>query len=106
MASSISTYSALIFGASGITGWAFAREALSYPTTTTFYQVIGLTHRPLTKAQAFLPEDERLRLYSGIDLTAGASKVEERLKNIDGIEEVTHVFFSGKRQSKPNLKVC
>jgi hypothetical protein len=87
---------ALIFGASGITGWAVAKEALIYPTSTTFDQVIGLTNRPLTKTEALLPGDERLRLYSGIDLTAGSAQVEEKLKKIDGIEGVTHVYFSGK----------
>ena len=90
-----SSYRALIFGASGITGWAVAKEALKYPTPTTFDQVIGLTNRPLTKLEALLPEDERLQLYSGIDLSAGASQVEASLKKIHGIEGVTHVYFSG-----------
>ena len=90
-----SSYRALVFGASGITGWAVAKEALKYPTPTTFDQVIGLTNRPLTKLEALLPEDERLQLYSGIDLSAGASQVEASLKKIHGIEGVTHVYFSG-----------
>lgn len=89
-----SSYRALVFGASGITGWAVAKEALKYPTPTTFDQVIGLTNRPLTKLEALLPEDERLQLYSGIDLSAGASQVESSLKKIHGIEGVTHVYFS------------
>jgi hypothetical protein len=89
------TYRALVFGASGITGWAIVKEALEYPSSTTFDKVIGLTNRPLTKSEALLPEDERLQLYSGIDLKAGASTVEARLKSINGIREVTHVYFSG-----------
>lgn len=56
--------------------------------------MIGLTNRPLTKLEALLPEDERLQLYSGIDLSAGASQVEASLKKIHGIEGVTHVYFS------------
>jgi hypothetical protein len=94
---SSSNYRALVFGASGITGWAVAKEALKYPTPSTFDQVIGLTNRPLSKEEALLPADERLQLYSGIDLTAGSSQVEEKLKNIEGIEGVTHVYFSGMR---------
>jgi nucleoside-diphosphate-sugar epimerase len=53
---------ALVFGASGITGWAIVKEALQYPTPTAFNKVIGLTNRPLTKPQALLPEDDRLEL--------------------------------------------
>jgi hypothetical protein len=101
-----STYRALVFGASGITGWAVAKEALKYPTPTTFDQVIGLTNRPLTKGEALLPEGERLRLYSGIDLTAGSFQVEEKLKKIEGIEEVTHVYFSGMPQIDVIIVIC
>jgi hypothetical protein len=96
MTSQTPTHRALVFGASGITGWAVAQEALKYPTPTTFDQLIGLTNRPLIKGEARLPEDERLQLYSGIDLTAGSSEVEQKLKQINGIEGVTHVYFSGR----------
>jgi hypothetical protein len=95
MASSDPTYRALVFGASGITGWAVIREALHYPTPTTFDRIIGLTNRPLTKSDAILPEDQRLELHSNVDLSAGVSAVEARLKQIDGIIGVTHVYFSG-----------
>ncbi len=99
-------YHALVLGASGITGWAIAKEALNYPSPTTFDRVIALSRRPLTKAQALLPEDERLELYSGIDLTAGIPQVEGELKKIKGIEGVTHVFFSGKKKlsNKDNFR--
>ncbi|KAH6661843.1 hypothetical protein B0J14DRAFT_663125 [Halenospora varia] len=70
------SYRALVFGASGITGWAIAKEALKYPTPTTFDQVIGFTNRP------------------GIDLSAGISQVQAGLEKIHGIEGVTHVYFS------------
>jgi hypothetical protein len=45
------------------------------------------------KSEAILPEDERLELHSNVDLSAGVSAVEARLKQIDGIEGVTHVYF-------------
>jgi hypothetical protein len=96
-------YRALVFGASGITGWAVAKEALKYPTPTTFDQVIGLTNRPLTKLEALLPEDERLQLYSGIDLSAGVSQVQASLQKIHGIEGVTHVYFSGEVGKRLNV---
>ncbi len=89
-------YRALVFGASGITGWAIVQEALKYPSPTTFDKVIGLTNRPLTKSEALLPEDGRLELHSGVDLSGGTSTVETSLKRIDGIQGVTHVYFCGK----------
>ena len=57
---------------------------------------IGLTNRPLTKSEAILPEDERLELHRNVDPSTGVSAVEARLKRIDGIEGVTHVYFSCK----------
>jgi hypothetical protein len=95
MSSSNQIYRALVFGASGITGWAIVQEALTYPSPTTFDKVIGLTNRPLTKSEALLPDDERLELYSGVDLSSGASTVENALKRIHGIQGVTHVYFAG-----------
>ncbi|KAH8805146.1 hypothetical protein F5884DRAFT_441544 [Xylogone sp. PMI_703] len=85
---------ALVFGASGITGWAILQEALRYPQPNTFDRVIGLTRRPLTKSEASLPDDERLVLHSGIDLTSEPNSLVERLKKIDGIDKVTHVYFA------------
>jgi hypothetical protein len=96
MSPSNTTYRALVFGASSITGWAVVQEALQYPSPATFDKVIGLTNRPLTKSDALLPEDERLELHSGVDLRSGVSQVEASLRQIDGIEGVTHVYFSGK----------
>jgi hypothetical protein len=92
----MSPHRALVFGASGITGWSLIQEALTYPTPTTFDRVIGLTNRPLTKGEALLPDDERLSLYSGINLSTGVDAVEAALKRISGIEGVTHVYFGGK----------
>jgi nucleoside-diphosphate-sugar epimerase len=88
-------YRALVFGASGITGWALVKEALEYPSRTTFDKVLGLTRRPLSTEKALLPvDDERLVLHSGLDLNAGTSQTETLLKQIEGIEAVTHVYFA------------
>lgn len=96
MSDSNPTYRALIFGASGITGWSVVQEALKYPSPTTFDKVIGLTNRPLSRAEALLPEDSRLELYSAVNLSDGAPAVVAGLKRIEGIERVTHVYFGGK----------
>jgi hypothetical protein len=88
---------ALVFGASGITGWAIVKIALEYPSPTTFSRVIGLTNRPLTLKDSFLPSDPRLSLKSGVDLSGDVVSIVEALKKIDGIEKITHVYFTGER---------
>jgi hypothetical protein len=88
---------ALVFGASGITGWAIMREAVRYPTSETFSHIIGLTNQPQFSSSwsSFLKEEERAVLVSGVDLTAGVGAVVEKLKGIENIGTVTDVFFSG-----------
>jgi hypothetical protein len=88
------TYRALVFGASGITGWAVTKAALEYPTATTFDRVIALVNRPLSMKESRLPEDHRLQLHSGIDLSSKETLVAS-LQSIEGIHEVTHVYFAG-----------
>ena len=87
---------ALVFGASGISGWALMSTCLTYPTTRTFSRIIGLTHRPLDPKDALLPMEEQKRweLHSGFDLSRGVDPVKEKLGRIGGLEEVTHVFFA------------
>lgn len=90
---------ALIFGASGITGHPIARLCLSYPTSTTFSRVIGLNARPLTIAEAGLPADTRLELYSGLDLSKDEESTRKFLEGIEGIGKVTNVYFAGELSS-------
>ncbi|GFP55947.1 short chain dehydrogenase sirQ [Trichoderma asperellum] len=85
---------ALVFGASGITGWAITNAALSYPTPTTFKRVVGLTNRPLSVKEAALPQDPRLHLYPGLDLSQDSQTITEYLSKIDNIGETTHVYFA------------
>ncbi|KAL6864635.1 hypothetical protein J3F83DRAFT_147094 [Trichoderma novae-zelandiae] len=96
--SAIENRTALVFGASGITGWAILREALKYPTATTFNHVIGLTNRPLDQTKSFLPDDSRLTLAHGVDLTASVDDVVAKLAGIDGIKDVTDVYFAAYAQ--------
>jgi len=95
--------SALVFGASGITGWAITRTTLEYPTPTTFSRVIGLTNRPLSLEDSQLPPDPRLSLKSGVDLSGDVEAVVKALANIKGIEEITHVYFTGEANETLSL---
>jgi hypothetical protein len=99
LASPVSSRTALVFGASGITGWAILREALRYPTETTYRRVIGTLNRPADRSQMFLPDDERLDLVSGVDLTASVEDVVAKLLSVEGIQDVTDVYFAGKSAS-------
>lgn len=113
MSPTIANRTVLVFGASGITGWAILREALKYPTPSTFSNVIGLTNRPLDRSKAFLPEDSRLAIVHGVDLTAAVDDVVAKLAGIDGIKDVTDVYFAGMIPPSPlffqggkRLKLC
>lgn len=72
---------ALVFGASGISGWALLNQCLSYPTPSTFRRVTGLCNRPLNSQNALLPNDPRLNIVHGIDLTGPVNVVIEQLKD-------------------------
>jgi hypothetical protein len=92
---------ALIFGASGIIGWGVTLQAILYPAPQAFKRVIALTNRPLTKKDAYLPNDSRLNIHSGIDLTKGVEEANKALAKIRGIGDVTHVYFTGKQFALP-----
>ncbi|KAH7018768.1 hypothetical protein EDB80DRAFT_699362 [Ilyonectria destructans] len=83
---------ALIFGASGISGWSLMRECLSYRTKHTFSRVIGLSNRPLSREAACIPDDARLAIHTGLDLTNQSSTC-QKLETIPDIRDVTHVYF-------------
>jgi hypothetical protein len=89
--------SALIFGASGVTGWAFVNEILNdYPKKGIWRKVHALTNRPLKPNDSLWPKDERLNIVSGIDLLRNTQEdLEEALGKIEGIKEVTHVYYLG-----------
>jgi hypothetical protein len=88
-------YQALVFGASGISGWAITRSAVLSKEPHEFTKVIGLTSRPLSIKDSALPDDPKLELRSGLDLTQGADAVKDFLSRIEGIENTTHVYFVG-----------
>jgi hypothetical protein len=90
---------ALIFGASGVTGWAFVNEILNdYPEKGVWDQVHALTNRQLDRSFTLWPNDSRLDLVSGIDLLAGTQEeLEAAIKSsIPDVDQVTHVYYLGK----------
>jgi len=88
--------SALVFGASGVTGWSFINEILSdYPAQNVWKRAHALSNRPLTLSQSQWPEDPRLNMVSGIDLLANNQEsIEKQMQHkIPDISEVTHVYY-------------
>jgi hypothetical protein len=76
-------------------GWATVKETLTYPSSSAFHKVTGLTNRPLTIEEAYLPQDERLQLISGVDLTQQVERVVEDMKaKVPEVDTVTHVVFT------------
>lgn len=91
---------ALIFGASGISGWAILNEITQYPTPQSFAKITGLSNRPLTIGQAYLKHDPRLQLVTGIDLTKSIPDVVQMLKEkVEDAHTISHVFFTGTSDS-------
>ncbi|KAK6366868.1 hypothetical protein LTS17_010419 [Exophiala oligosperma] len=88
---------ALVFGASGITGWAIVNQLLSNsPEAQAFSKVSAVTVRPISAEKALWPDSSKLSIYSGIDLIRlNAEGTKDVLKQkIPDIDTVTHVFFN------------
>lgn len=88
--------SALIFGASGVSGWSFVNEILNdYPQKGTWTWVHALTNRPLSREMSAWPDDSRLDIVSGIDLLKGSQEdLENTIKQaIPDVDKVTHVYY-------------
>lgn len=87
---------ALVYGASGITGWAIVNQILdSYPSADTFTKVTALTNRPLSAEAAQWPKSDKLEVVSGLDLLKGSQEELETAirQRISDIGNVTHVYF-------------
>ena len=90
---------ALIFGASGVSGWAFVNEFLNdYPRKGVWGRVTALTNRALSYEKSQWSRDERLSIVSGIDLLAGSQEdLENSIKSkVPSPGSITHVFYVGK----------
>jgi hypothetical protein len=88
---------AIIFGASGVSGWSFVNEILNdYPKKGIWSGVLALTNRPLTVEESFWPNDDRLSITSGINLLDDDQEtIEKKLREIGGIKNVTHLIYLG-----------
>jgi hypothetical protein len=96
MGSSSADNHALVFGASGISGWAIVNQILSdYPAKGVFSAVTALANRPLPAEYAQWPQDPRLDVVSGLDLMKGSQEdLEATVKaKVKGIENVTQVYY-------------
>ena len=89
---------ALVFGASGVTGWSFVNEILNdCPQRGVWNGVYALTNRPLSRKQSQWPDDDRLTIVSGVDLLEGGQEdLDKTMKEkVPGIENVTHLIYLG-----------
>ena len=89
---------ALVFGASGVSGWSFINEILhDYPANGTWDAVVAMTNRPLTQQDSLWPQDSRLQIVSGFDLLQGTQEsLEASLKErVVDVEKITHVYYLG-----------
>ncbi|CAG8417499.1 unnamed protein product [Penicillium salamii] len=91
---------AIIFGASGLIGWALVNQLLdSYPDVGTFAKVTAVTNRPLTFPESHWPKPDSHRpdfqLVSGIDLRHGdGTTLAHALKKaVKDVETVTHIYY-------------
>lgn len=88
---------ALIWGASGVTGWSFVNEMLhDYPDEGIWDGVVAMTNRPLKQDDSLWPKDSRLQIVSGISLLDSQEAIERALKeNVEDIDKITHVYYLG-----------
>ncbi|KAK4124687.1 hypothetical protein N657DRAFT_633714 [Parathielavia appendiculata] len=91
---------AIVFGASGLIGWALVDQLLSpYPHAGSFSKVTAATNRPLNLSESHWPPADShrpdLQLVSGVDLRHGdAAALAECLKReVKDIESVTHIYY-------------
>jgi hypothetical protein len=93
---------ALVFGASGVTGWSVVNQLLlDYPASGTWDKVTALTNRPLSLEVSQWPKTGKLSIVSGLNLLEPSQEVfnETLRKASPDIDTVTHVFYYG--QSDP-----
>ncbi|KAI9766950.1 MAG: hypothetical protein M1835_007119 [Candelina submexicana] len=100
---------AIVFGASGISGWAFVNELLhDYPEPGVWSRVTALTNRPLTREEAMWPADDRLQIVSGINvLEHKQADINAALqREVKEVNTVTHIYyFAYKANMDPKQEV-
>jgi nucleoside-diphosphate-sugar epimerase len=91
-------YHALIYGASGITGWAIVNQLLQKNANSDqFTRVTALTNRQLDHKDTLWPQSDKLLLTTANIMHEGGQKgLEDDLKSkVKDISTVTHVYFFG-----------
>jgi len=98
---------AIVFGASGIQGWAFVNELLCGEDTNEFSNITALTNRALPPEYTLWPESSRLRLVPGLDLVNNSrEELEDQFKKkVPDVESITHVYFCGKYEPPARVKL-
>jgi nucleoside-diphosphate-sugar epimerase len=86
---------ALVFGASGVTGWSFVNEFLNdYPKKGIWDGVVAMTNRPLKQEDSLWPADARLQIVSGVNLLGTQDEIEKSLKEkVKDVDKITHVYY-------------
>ncbi|KAL1615234.1 hypothetical protein SLS54_009165 [Diplodia seriata] len=93
---------ALVFGASGLAGWAVVDELLSnYPAPATFRKITALVNRPLKLEDSWWPtpspDTPDFELVTGVNLLN--EEFTAFLKDkVPDIDTVTHVFYFAYKQ--------
>ncbi|KIL86113.1 hypothetical protein FAVG1_10509 [Fusarium avenaceum] len=84
---------ALVFGATGLIGWAVVNQLLSsYPAPQTFASVTAVSNRPVDASRTFWPGGSEVQTVSGVNLQS-EDVTGQLSKKIDGVERTTHVFY-------------
>lgn len=89
---------ALVFGASGVSGWAVVDQLLKgYPADERWDKVTALTNRPLSLEVSIWPKKSGLQIVSSVNLLGGSTEdlmavMKERISDVDN---VTHIFYYG-----------
>lgn len=93
---------AIVFGASGLLGWAVANQLLSaYPHVGAFSKVTVALNRPVPESELYFPGPSpsrpELQIASGVNLLSGTGEdLAKQLKEkVAGAETITHVFYNG-----------
>lgn len=99
---------AVVYGASGLIGWAVVDELLRSAQPVLFSNVTAVTNRPLKASESFWPEKSHqpdLQLVSGINLRHGnGTELADSLKKVvKDIETVTHIYYLG---MSPQQHLC
>ncbi|PYH42880.1 SDR family oxidoreductase [Aspergillus saccharolyticus JOP 1030-1] len=100
---------AIVFGCSGINGWALVNQLLSdYPAPGTFSRVTAVANRAFRREEAQWPSDDRLQIVSGVDLLAGddPALAATLQTEIPSVETISHVYYAAYRANDDPAEEC